>query len=38
MNAVIAAGSAVLLVMIATGTYTLQSWLERADYQRHFED
>jgi len=38
MNAVIVVGSAVLLVMVATGTYNLQSWLERYDYQRHFED
>jgi hypothetical protein len=38
MNAIIAAGSAVLLVMTAMGIYDLQPRLERWDYQRHFED
>jgi len=38
MNAVIAFGSTVLMVMVATGTYNLQWWLERSDYKRHFED
>jgi hypothetical protein len=38
MNLVIAVASAVLMVMVATGTYNLQWWLERSDYQRHFED
>ncbi len=38
MNAVIVVASAVLLVMLTTGTYNLQSWLERCDYERHFED
>lgn len=38
MNVVIVVGSAVLLVMVATGIYNLQLWLERFDYERHFED
>jgi hypothetical protein len=38
MNVVTAAGSAVLMVMVATGIYNLQWWLERSDYERHFED
>jgi hypothetical protein len=38
MNVVTALASAVLMVMVATGTYNLQWWLERRDYQRHFED
>lgn len=38
MNAVIAVGSAALMMMAAKGIYNLQWWLERTDYQRHFED
>jgi hypothetical protein len=38
MNVVISVGSAVVMVMFATGIYSLQSRLERSDYQRHFED
>jgi hypothetical protein len=38
VNAVITVASAVLMVMVATGTYNLQWWLERSDYERHFED
>jgi hypothetical protein len=38
VNAVVAAGSAVLLLMTAAGLYDLQPRLERWDYQRHFED
>lgn len=38
MNEVIFIASAVLLVMLMTGIYNLQSWLERCDYERHFED
>jgi hypothetical protein len=38
MNAVIVAGSAVLMVMLTTRIYNLQSWLERCDYMRHLED
>lgn len=38
MNAVVALASAVVMLMVATGTYNLQWWLERSDYERHFED
>jgi hypothetical protein len=38
MNVVIAVASAVLMVIVAMGSYNLQWWLERSDYQRHFED
>jgi hypothetical protein len=38
MNAAVAVASAVLMVMVATGIYNLQWWLERSDYERHFED
>jgi hypothetical protein len=38
MNAIIAVGSAVTMLAAATGLYNLQWWLERSDYQRHFED
>jgi hypothetical protein len=38
VNAVVAAGSAVMMGMAASGIYSLQGWLERIDYQRHFED
>jgi hypothetical protein len=38
MNAVIAVGCAVLMVMAVAGIYTLQPRLERWDYRRHFED
>ena len=38
MSVVISLGSAVVMVMFATGIYNLQWWLERDDYQRHFED
>ena len=38
MNVVVALATAVLMVMVATGIYNLQWWLERSDYERHFED
>ena len=38
MNVVITVASAALMVMVATGIYNLQWWLERSDYERHFED
>jgi hypothetical protein len=38
MNVVISVGSGVVMAMFATGIYQLQWWLERSDYQRHFED
>ena len=38
MNVVTTVACAVLMVMVATGTYNLQWWLERSDYERHFED
>jgi hypothetical protein len=38
MNLVLVLASAVLMVLIAMGTYNLQWWLERTDYERHFED
>ena len=38
MNVVITIACAVLMVMVATGIYNLQWWLESNDYKRHFED
>ena len=38
MSVIVAAASAVLMTMVATGVYNLQWWLERSDYRRHFED
>jgi len=38
MNVVITGASALVMAMVATGTYNLQWWLERSDYNRHFED
>jgi hypothetical protein len=38
VNTAIAVASALLMIMVAKGIYSLQWWLERADYQRHFED
>jgi hypothetical protein len=38
MNLIISLGSAVMMVMFAAGIYNLQWWLERTDYERHFED
>jgi hypothetical protein len=38
VNVAIALGSVVTMGMAASGMYSLQGWLERADYQRHFED
>jgi hypothetical protein len=38
VNAVTVVGTAVFLVITATGIYDLQPRLERWDYQRHFED
>jgi hypothetical protein len=38
MNVVVALASAVLMLMVAKGTYSLQWYLERSDYDRHFED
>jgi hypothetical protein len=36
VNVVIAAATAALMVMVATGIYNLQSWLEDGSYKRHF--
>ena len=38
MSLVVAVGTAVVVVLVAAGTYNLQWWLERSDYERHFED
>jgi hypothetical protein len=38
VNVVIAAATAALMVMVATGIYNLQSWLEDGSYKRHFYD
>lgn len=38
MNATISVVCAGLMVLLAMGTYNLQWWLERNDYERHFED
>jgi hypothetical protein len=38
VTAVIAVGSAVVMVMTAMGIHDLQPRLERWDYQRHFDD
>lgn len=38
MNVITAVACAVLMVIVAAGIYNLQSWLERSDYQRHFEN
>lgn len=38
MNTAVAVLGAVLMVMVAMGTYNLQWRLERSDYERHFED
>jgi hypothetical protein len=38
VNVVGSLGSAIMMVMFATGIYSLQWWLERSDYERHFED
>jgi hypothetical protein len=38
VNLVIAAATAALMVMVATGIYNLQSWLEDGSYKRHFYD
>jgi hypothetical protein len=38
VNAFIAVGSAALMVMVATGIVNLQWWLERSDFEHHFED
>jgi hypothetical protein len=38
MNVVVTLASGVLMVLIAMGTYNLQWYLERTDYERHFED
>ncbi len=38
MNVLISVGSAAAMAMFATGIYNLQWWLERSDYERHFED
>jgi hypothetical protein len=38
VNTVLALSSAALMLMIAKGIYSLQWWLERTDYNRHFED
>jgi hypothetical protein len=35
---VITVASAVLMAVVAMGIYNLQWWLERSDYERHFED
>jgi hypothetical protein len=38
VTAVIAVGCAAMMVTAAKAMYSLQEWLERVDYQRHFED
>jgi hypothetical protein len=38
VNVVFALGYVVTIGMAASGMYRLQGWLERSDYQRHFED
>ncbi len=38
MNAVIGVGSALMMVVAATGLYNLQWWPERSDYERHFDE
>jgi hypothetical protein len=38
VNAIVGAACAGLMVLIAMGTHNLQWWLERTDYERHFED
>jgi len=38
MNVVVTLACALLMVLIAMGTYNLQWYLERTDYERHFED
>ena len=38
MSLVVAVGAALLMVIVAAGTYNLQWWLERSDYERHFND
>jgi hypothetical protein len=38
VNTAIAVGSALLMMTAAKGICNLQWWLERTDYQRHFED
>jgi hypothetical protein len=38
MNLIISLGCAVMMVMFAAGIYNLQWWLERTEYERHFED
>lgn len=38
MNVVTAAATAVLMLIVATGIYNLQSWLEDGSYKRHFYD
>jgi hypothetical protein len=38
VNAVVTVGTAAFLVMAGAGLNDLQSWLERWDYQKHFDD
>jgi hypothetical protein len=38
VNVAIAVGCAAVMVTAAKAMYSLQEWLERVDYQRHFED
>ena len=38
MTALISLACVLLMMLIAVGTYNLQWWLERMDYERHFED
>lgn len=38
MNAIISVACAGLVMLLAMGTHSLQWWLERYDYERHFED
>jgi hypothetical protein len=38
MNLMISLGCAATMVMFAAGIHNLQWWLERTDYERHFED
>ncbi len=38
MSVLVAAASAVAILIFAKGIHDLQWWLERASYRRHFED
>lgn len=38
MTAIVSVACVGLMLLLAMGTYNLQWWLERNDYERHFED